>query len=879
MAIETRLSVRISAEGAAATKRDVRGVGESVVEMSSSVDIARQSWTEFNQALETGKKALAAAKTVVDTFVSQPLGLAVAFERDFAAIKTLGAKLPDDLEQQLLDLARRVPQTAGDITKAAYNAISSGVDPTNVTRFLEAASKAAVGGQSTLTEATTALVTATNAYKASGLDATRAADVLFATVQKGIVTFDQLAAAQGSSLGPAAALGASFEEMNAAVATISQVIPSAAESFTRVDALIKGLTKPTDEAEKAFKRFGIGFGVTNLQAKGLAGVLAEIREKTGGSAEALSQLAGRNKELLEGLVLINNDYKGFRDNLTYIGKAAGQTESAFKTLGNTTGGTFDALKSEFEGLLLQVGKELLPTAKAMLQDLKAFLSGPGGQAMIEGLKNIAVALMEIAKYAVTAGTKLINNFFGGEAFAAMRKYREAMAQVQESTKGAAVATVDLGTALREAYDAQELAQSQENLFRLAEAASALQTAQANLINANLRAMRAETGAELANALKQQVDALKQIKDVADAGRAAIEAVKPAAAPVAAARAAALPVLPPEIKAPRGQDNRGDLAAEALYNDFMEQQRALDQIARDAAAARAALMADETARIIAEVRERYGAQIALAREYGAETALLERVRDKKIAEAVKAQADHQFQAQQVIQERSAALIADQTTRELALLAIRYEAEQRQYADNKTILGIIDAEYIAKKLALEEDGYRRAQQAAAEEMARQARDTSTMAGNVDNALGALKELIGVSQVFEKLQMIARGAKYAADAAGYTADAIAAGAAGNPIAAIGFGAAAVAAAAAAAKYGASAAGLMGGRGGGGARAAGGSARAPTLSRSDMPRPAKDSRPVEMNVNLFAGDGRPLTRWEAREVMQGISDLQRIAGVEFAA
>lgn len=876
MSIRTSVSVRISAEGAASTKKDVRGVGEAIVEMSSAVDIASQSWTEFNQALEIGKKALNLVEGAVDALVLKPLGIAAAFETEFAFIKTLGEKLAPDFDKQLKELAAEVGISATEIAKAANNAISSGLKPDIVPEFLKVTSKAAIGGRTELTEATMALVTATNAYKATGLDATRAADVLFATVQKGIVSFEELARSQGSSLGPAAALGVSFEEVNAAVATISQVIPSAAESFTRIDAIIKGITKPTDEAEKAFKRFGIGFGVTNLQAKGLAGVLAEIREKTGGSAEALSQLAGRNKEVLEGLVLLNNDYKGFRDNLDYITKAAGQTDNAFKTIDATTGRTFERLKVEFEEVLSKIGEQMLPLAIDMLEQLRNFMAGPGGKDLIDGLKIIATALMEIAKSAVTAGTRLINEFFGGKSLAALRQYREAMAAAEESTKGVAKATNDVGKAMEAAYDTGAMVRRQETMLAISDAQQKLQLAQMEMTRATWRTMQAESGQEMAFALRDQAAAAKSLDAAQKAGRAALDEVKKNQA------AAKLPEwLPPptapeppkDPKGPRAVDNRGDLAAEALYNEFMEQQRALEQIAKDAAAARLGLMADETERTIFEVRQRYAAQIELAKEHGADTRLLERIRDKEIGAALKAQADAQFQAQQAIAERSFSLIASETDREIALLAVRYEAEQRQYADNKTMLSIIDAEYAEKKRALEEAGFQRARIMAAEEMARQARDTSTMAGNVDNALGALKELIGTSQVFEKFQMLARGAKYAADAAGYGADAAGAFAAGNPIAGFGFIAASVAAGAAAIKYGAGAAGLMGGgrgsRGGGAASAA----RAPTLNRSDMARPARDTRPTEMNVNLFAGDGRPLTRFEAREVMTGLQDLQRIA------
>lgn len=881
MAIETKVSVRLAAEGGRKTERDIEGVGGAIVNLGVHV---KSTFSEMNAALGIASKGLDALKGVVDGFVFKPLTIAADFERNFALIKTLGAQLPVDLEQSLLDLARRVPQTAADITKAAYDAISAGVDPQQIPRFLEAASKAAVGGQSTLTEATRALVTATNAYKVQGLDAARAADVLFATVQKGITNFRELGAAQGSSLGPAAALGASFEEMNAAVATITKVVPSAAEAFTRVDALIKGVTKPTEQAKKEFQRLGIGFGVTNLQAKGLAGVLDEIRKKTGGSAAALSALAGRNKEVLEGLMLLNNDFDGFRENLDYITKASGQTEMAFKLLDETTAGTADRLKAEFEAVLLEIGKEVLPLAIEALRELQRQLSGPEGRDMIEAIKTIAKAMMDFALFVISSIDDVVNAFkwlgdtvsdaasgmvlsFGMAAkemslSGVLSESTKALRAFNEETARTTSKTMSLGEALRVAYDTDALVKSQEQLLALAQVQQQLQVAELAATKAMAQTKRAGTASELAAAALEQAKALEALQKAQKAGLETLATIRPKA--VAKSNNVAVVTDPdPDPPRSRGPD-RGKMAAEALYNAYVEEQRALDAIAQNAADARRTLMADEFSRTIADIQAHYAEQIALAEQHGADTTLLLRARDKLIADTEKTRDDARLQREQATAERAAALIADQTSRELTLLDLRYAEERRLYADNATMLAVIDAEYQSKRVALREEGEARARAAATAEFQRQVQDTGTLANNVDNALGALQALMGTSQAFEKLQMVARAAKYGADAAGYVADATAAFAAGNPLAGAGFIAASLAAGAAAVRYGAGAAGLIG-PGGGGRRGGGGAT--PNLNRRDLgPRNSRQEAPREVYVNLTAGDGRPLTRFEAREVALGM-------------
>ena len=106
-------------------------LGQVVTGVDSAVNLASRAWHGLQRAMDAA---------------SGPVGLAIAFEHEFGQIQTLTDGAGDALEQGLLDLAGRVPQTAGDITKAAYQAISAGIDPTEAIGFLDAASKLAVAG-------------------------------------------------------------------------------------------------------------------------------------------------------------------------------------------------------------------------------------------------------------------------------------------------------------------------------------------------------------------------------------------------------------------------------------------------------------------------------------------------------------------------------------------------------------------------------------------------------------------------------------------------------------------------------------------------------------------------------------------------------------
>ena len=86
---------------------------------------------------------------------------------------------------------------------------------------LRVASEAAVGGFTDVDTVTKVLVASIKAYGKSVEDARHISDIMFATVKFGVVTFEQLSNELGKVLPFAAQAGISFEELGAAIATLT----------------------------------------------------------------------------------------------------------------------------------------------------------------------------------------------------------------------------------------------------------------------------------------------------------------------------------------------------------------------------------------------------------------------------------------------------------------------------------------------------------------------------------------------------------------------------------------------------------------------------------------------------------------------------------
>jgi TP901 family phage tail tape measure protein len=396
--------VRDGADGAG---EGVDGLRAGLINLAAAVQLAQVGIQAFGAALQA---------------LRIPAQLAIDFERQFALVATLSDKVGADLERGLLELAGRVPQTAGDITQATYQAISAGIDVDSVVDFLDAASKAAVAGNSTLTTSVEALTTAVNAFESQGVTAARASDVLFATVKAGVTTFEELNASLGQA-SAVAAYGVSIEEVGAAVASLTKLGFSTADAITRINGAVKAIANPVGSAATQFKRLGIEVGIDRLQAVGLAGVLADVQKATGGSASQIAKLTNRF-EAQQGLLgLLGTNYEGFEDNLRSTGAAAGSTDAAFEKLSNTTQGAIDRFKSTAEGALRELGDAILPAINEAAESLNATLTTEG-PAMIKALADIAkgfAAIVGPAGNAAAAAARFFNLVSGGSVRSAQNE--------------------------------------------------------------------------------------------------------------------------------------------------------------------------------------------------------------------------------------------------------------------------------------------------------------------------------------------------------------------------------------------------------------------------------------------------------------------------
>ncbi len=225
-----------------ATKR-IDGVAEAVQQASRPL-------ADFTKDVFAFEGALLAAGAAVTGFA---IKLAGDFDSQFREISTLIDAPTESLagfRQEILDYSGDSTQALDTINSALYNAISAGVDYTDSLDVVAQAERAAVAGKAELDQSLTVLVSSLNAYGAGMDEAEHFSDLLFQTVKNGVTTLPELGGSLSQVTGLAATAGVSFEELLAAVATLTATGSSTSSAITQIRGAISTLLKPTKEASR-----------------------------------------------------------------------------------------------------------------------------------------------------------------------------------------------------------------------------------------------------------------------------------------------------------------------------------------------------------------------------------------------------------------------------------------------------------------------------------------------------------------------------------------------------------------------------------------------------------------------------------------------------
>jgi TP901 family phage tail tape measure protein len=317
------------------------------------------------------------------------------FEKQMRNVNSI-AKLSEadyrHLSQSVLDLAGKTAQSPKVLAEGLYSLVSSGFNASDSLKILQASAFAATAGLTTTEVSAKAVSAVLNAYRLPASQAGHVSDVLFETVNRGVLTFEELSKSIGDVLPFAAALGVQLPEVGAAVSTMTKEGINAPETMTRLRRVIQSFIKPSKDMSAAIKETGASSAEALVHQRGLEGAVAAVIKTTDGQKTSIAKLFPDIRALGGALALTGKNAKGAQQDLKAFQDTAGATQKVFHEQAKGAEFAGKELVSSIESGAIAIGDKFLPMLAHGAQGLAQALQ----QAAKDGtLTNVAHDMLSV----------------------------------------------------------------------------------------------------------------------------------------------------------------------------------------------------------------------------------------------------------------------------------------------------------------------------------------------------------------------------------------------------------------------------------------------------------------------------------------------------
>ncbi len=267
-----------------------------------------------------------------------------------------------EISDDLMDISERTGQSATELAKATYQAISASVATEKAAAFAETANRLAVAGFTSTTTAVDVLTTAINAYGMSADDAAMISDRLVETQNLGKTTVDELAATMGRIIPTAAAFGVSLDNLSTSYAVLTANGIQTAQATTYMSGMFTELSKDESDVNAALQELtGKGFKELMESGYSVGDVLQLLGDYCDGDSVAFANMWGSIEAGKGALSIFNSGAEHFNEILGKMQESAGMTAEGFEKMAGTAEYSFGKMQNNIQNLKIAVGETLEPT--------------------------------------------------------------------------------------------------------------------------------------------------------------------------------------------------------------------------------------------------------------------------------------------------------------------------------------------------------------------------------------------------------------------------------------------------------------------------------------------------------------------------------------
>lgn len=357
---------------------------KAMQQAEASMQKLNQKFGSFGVALETLGGKMTSAGTKITALEAAAGGAAVAlgtqavkagasFEAEMSKVSAISGSTGNDLKaltDKAKEMGKKTKFSATESAEAFEYMAMAGWKTDDMLNGIEGIMNLAAASGEDLAATSDIVTDALTAFGLSASDSAEFSDVLAAASSNANTNVSMMGDTFKYVAPVAGALGYSVQDTAIAVGLMANSGIKASQAGTSLRAILSRLAKPTEQVQTAMNELGISLTDSNGNMKSMRQVMEDMRNGFSGltkdqQANYAATIGGQ--EAMSGLLaIVNASEEDFNKLTTAIDNSSGTCQDMADTMLQNLSGQFTILKSQIEGINVNVLEQMEPGLMAIV---------------------------------------------------------------------------------------------------------------------------------------------------------------------------------------------------------------------------------------------------------------------------------------------------------------------------------------------------------------------------------------------------------------------------------------------------------------------------------------------------------------------------------
>ena len=242
-------------------------------------------------------------------------------------------------------------------------------DVANAQEILDTSAKLSIAGFTDYESAMNGLVSVLNGYKMEATEAGRVADILMSVQNKGITTINELQGSLARVTSLANNVNVSFEDLAAALTTITANKVETSEAVTSLRSAFSELGKAGTVASKNFKKATGEMFSEFMKTHTIVEAIQKLEDYSKKTGKSFNDLFGSLEAGNAIMNLAGGNLTKLKNSLDDVKNSSGTANSALGVLDEGANRAFSKLKEQANKAVREIGEALIPTVKDLTKKI------------------------------------------------------------------------------------------------------------------------------------------------------------------------------------------------------------------------------------------------------------------------------------------------------------------------------------------------------------------------------------------------------------------------------------------------------------------------------------------------------------------------------